>query len=353
MIQPIVEIFGFGEVDGQKVKLYKINFPGKLEASVTNYGGILTSLKVPDKNGVLADIVLGYDHLDGYLKETPYFGAIVGRFANRIANGKFRLNGERYKLEVNSAPNHIHGGMQGFDKVAWESEIIESDAKVEVVLTYISPDGEEGYPGTLKTKVTYTFTENGFSIDYHATTNKPTILNLTQHSYFNLSGNFGHSILDHELLIKAKHFLPVNKHQIPTGKLEFVESTPFDFTISKAVGKDIEVNNKQLEYGSGYDHCWVFNEARNPNKPVASVYHLQSGRRMEVLTTEPGIQFYTGNFLDNSIPGKKGVFYKKHSALCLETQHFPDSPNHANFPTVVLNPGETFESSTSYQFSVG
>ena len=352
MIQPVVEVSGFGEVEGQKVELYTITFPGKLEAGITNYGGILTSLKVPDKTGKLDDIVLGYDHLEEYLKETPYFGAIVGRFANRIANGKFKLGGEKYKLALNSGLNHIHGGIVGFDKVVWEAEPKVENEKVHIILTYTSPDGEEGYPGTLKTKVTYTFTQNGLTIGYKATTNKPTILNLTQHSYFNLSGSFSHAILDHELLLNANQFLPINKHQIPTGKLESVTLTPFDFTSFKTIGKEIGLDDKQLKNGSGYDHCWVFDEERNVEEVVAALHHPQSGRIMEVITTEPGIQFYTSNFLDNSIPGKKGVFYKKHSALCLETQHFPDSPNHTNFPSVVLMPGNTFMSSTTYRFSV-
>lgn len=353
MIRPVLDKIDFGEVDGQKVHLYSIGFPGKLEAFITNYGGILTSLSVPDRSGKLDDIVLGYNDLNGYLKETPYFGAIVGRFANRIANGSFELNGDTYSLDVNNGPNHLHGGLRGFDKVVWDvtSTLVENNL-VKIVLEYISPDGEEGYPGLLHTTVTYIFTETGFEIRYKAETDKSTVLNLTQHSYFNLSGDFNNTILDHELLIKASRYLPVNEFQIPTGELAPVMSTPFDFINRKPVGKDIEANNQQLNYGSGYDHCWVFDNGRSTDEVIAALYHQESGRYMEVFTTEPGVQFYSGNFLENTIPGKNGIFYKKRSGLCLETQHFPDSPNQSQFPGVVLNPGEVFESKTSYQFSV-
>lgn len=352
MNKPTIEVSDFGEVGKQNIKLYTVKFLNRLEASLTNYGGILTHLRVPDKNGVLEDVVAGYDNLDSYLNETPYFGAIVGRYANRIANGRFELNGEVFKLPVNNGPNHLHGGLKGFDKIIWEAETKVTNESVELVLNYVSQDGEEGFPGTLKVKVTYTFTETGFTIAYKATTDKPTVLNLTQHSYFNLSGDFNSTILDHELLIRADQYLPVNEHQIPTGQLEKVGGTPFDFTQSKQVGRDINITNQQLEYGSGYDHCWVFDERRNMQEEIASLCHKPSGRCMEVFTTEPGVQLYTGNFLENTIPGKGGILYQKRSALCLETQHFPDSPNKPEFPTVALNPGGVFESQTTYKFSV-
>ncbi|MCB0496807.1 MAG: galactose mutarotase [Cyclobacteriaceae bacterium] len=353
MVSSGLSVSRFGEIEGKEVQLYTINFPGKLEASVTNYGGILVSLKVPDRTGKLEDIVLGYDNLEGYLKETPYYGAIIGRFANRIANGSFTLEGKKYRLAVNSGKNHIHGGIIGFDKVAWKViDTIENKHRIQIVMEYVSHDGEEGYPGTLKTTVTYTFTKTEFQIDYRSTTDKTTIINLTHHSYFNLSGHFNNTILDHELSINANKFLPLNKTQIPTGKFERVESTPFDFRVAKAIGQDIEMENQQLKFGSGYDHCWVFDEDRDVKDIVASLCHPQSGRSMEVYTTEPGVQLYTGNFLDNSIPGKKGIFYHKRSALCLETQHFPDSPNHSSFPSVVLKPGKVFESNTVYRFSI-
>ena len=352
MNKPQQSVSSFGEVDGEEAKLFTVSFPEKLEASITNYGGILTSLKVPDKNGLLKDVVAGYDTLEGYLKETPYFGAIVGRFANRIANGVFELNGEVYKLAVNNGPNHLHGGLKGFDKVIWDADAKVKEDRVEIILRHVSPDGEEGYPGALNVSVTYTFTETDVRIAYKATTDKPTILNLTQHSYFNLSGYFNSQILDHELLIKADKFLPINEFQIPTGRLNNVNNTPFDFTNAKQVGRDINVVDQQLGYGNGYDHCWVFDGQRNTEEVVASLFHQESGRQMDVYTTEPGVQLYTGNFLENTIPGKGGVMYKKRSALCLETQHFPDSPNQPVFPSVVLRPGELFKSQTIYKFSI-
>lgn len=353
MSLPVLSNEVFGIVNNQQVQLYTIKFPGKLEASVTNYGGILTALKIPDDKGLLDDIVLGYDTLEGYLDESPYFGALIGRFGNRIANGSFDLDGQTYKLAVNNGPNHLHGGLKGFDKVIWE--VKETDVQsesVKIVLQYISPDGEEGYPGTLITTITYVFTENSFEIDYHATTDKSTVLNLTHHSYFNLSGDFNKTILDHEVSILADRFLPVDINQIPTGEFKEVKGTPFDFTSPKLVGKEIGENDSQIGYGNGFDHTFVFNSNRNQEEPIASVCHQDSGRYMEIITSEPGVQFYSGNFIENTIPGKNGVYYKKRSGLCLETQHFPDSPNKPEFPSVVLHPGEVFESKTIHRFSV-
>ncbi len=345
----------FGEIDDQPVALYTIGFANGLKAEVSTYGLILTSLLVPDKHGNMGDIVLGYDHLEGYLEASPYFGSIVGRYGNRIDSGRFSLNGKAYTLAQNNGPNHLHGGIKGFDKVIWEvTDTYKTSDSIGITFQYVSPDGEEGYPGTLTTKVTYTFTPSSWRIDYLATTDAfPTVVNLTQHAYFNLSGNPARDILDHELMLKASHFLPVDSTLIPTGELRPVHGTPFNFTQPKPIGKDIEVINQQMQYGGGYDHCWAFDggitsEPRN----VGTLYHPGSGRLMEILTTEPGVQFYTGNFLDGTITGKEDIVYKYRSAVCLETQHYPDSPNQPDFPSVVLNPGEKYQTTTQYNFKV-
>ena len=349
---PRLQVSDFGEAEGEKVKLYKITFPDKLEAELTNYGGIIISLKIPDKEGKLEDVVLGYNNLDGYLKKTPYFGALVGRYGNRIAQGKFSLNGKKYTLAQNNGPNSLHGGTKGFDKVVWTvADTTISEVKVDLKLTYISPDGEEGFPGNLSVAVVYSFTADGLSILYQATTDQPTVVNLTQHTYFNLAGNTKNNILNHQLMLNADAFLPVDSTLIPTGEKRAVEGTPFNFTEAKVIGRDINTENQQLAYGGGYDHCWVLNNS-GMNKVAASVYHPPSGRYMEVFTQEPGIQFYSGNFLDGSIIGKNGNVYQHRSGLCLETQHFPDSPNQPEFPSVVLKPGEKYSTQTRYQFSV-
>ena len=343
----------FGEVDGKKVMLYTISNQQGLTVKITNYGGIITSLMIPDKTGKTADIVLGYDNLQGYLAKTPYFGAIVGRYGNRIAGGQFTLNDETYNLAKNNNVNHLHGGLKGFDKVVWDAKVIKEEKAVRLVLSYLSPDGDEGYPGNLQVEVTYTVGEsNQVKIDYHATTDKPTIVNLTHHSYFNLTGDPEQTILDHELMIQSEHFLPVDSTLIPTGELLAVKGTPFDFLEFRRIGDSINVDDQQIVRGGGYDHCWVFRE--NPGEPqkVASLFDPSSGRLMEVITTEPGMQFYSGNFLDGSITGKGGITYGHRVALCLETQHFPDSPNQPSFPAVTLNPGEEYISSTIYRFSL-
>lgn len=348
-----VEKSVFGQLpDGRAVELYTLTNENGAEVKITNYGGIVTSLKVPDKEGNVEDVVLGFDSLDGYLQEgVPYFGAIIGRFGNRIANAQFVLGGETYELATNDGPNHLHGGAIGYDKVLWEAESFEEEKSAGVKLHYLSRDMEEGYPGNLSVDVTYTFTnDNELKIDYKATTDKLTIVNLTNHSYFNLSGELGENILDHQVMIDAKAFLPVDETLIPTGELREVKETPFDFTGPTAIGKRIEASDEQLARGKGYDHAWILGE-KGEMKLAATVLEPESGRFMEVFTREPAIQFYTGNFLDGSLSGK-GVTYSHRSGFCLETEHYPDAPNQPEFPSVELSPGETYHTQTTYKFSV-
>lgn len=339
--------------DGTPVDLFTLENENGIEMKVTNYGGIITELKVPDKNGNLGDVVLGFDSLNTYIESNPFFGALVGRYGNRIANGKFTLDGEEYTLVQNNGPNHLHGGTKGFDKVVWEAETAETEDGPQLKLSYLSPHMEEGYPGTLEVEVIYTLTnEDAVRIDYKATTDRKTILNLTNHSYFNLSNDPGSLILDHEVMINADQFVPVDNTLIPTGELQSVEGTPMDFTEPTAIGARIEEDYEQLQVGRGYDHCWVINGEPGELRLGATVYEPNSGRFMEMLTTEPGVQFYTGNFLNGSHTGKGGVVYEQRSGFCLETEHFPDSPNQPNFPSVELNPGETYQTTTVYKFSV-
>jgi aldose 1-epimerase len=339
--------------DGIAVKAYTLKNSNDVEMTVINYGGIIVSLKTPDRNGAFDDIVLGYDSLSGYIKSSPYFGALIGRYGNRIANGKFSLDGVEYKLAQNNDANHLHGGIKGFDKVFWE--ITPGADSTSLLLTYKSADGEEGYPGNLSVEVTYTLTDNNeLKIDYKATTDKPTIVNLTQHSYFNLAGSNAKDILGHTLVINADAFLPVDKTLIPTGERRAVKGTPFDFTTPHLIGERINEKDQQLQFGLGYDHCWVLNN----NYDSATVSHVATlsdsttGRVLEVYTNEPGLQFYSGNFLDGTLKGKTGKVYEYRSGLCLETQHFPDSPNKKDFPSVVLLPGQTYTTSTMYSFLV-
>ena len=346
----------FGQVNNKPVFLYTLSNINGLEMKVTNYGGIITSLKVPDRNGNLEDVVLGYNSLAGYLEETPYFGAIIGRYGNRIAQGKFNLGDEEYTLATNNIGNHLHGGIKGFDKVVWETTEIESDDGLGLKFSYLSPDGEEGYPGNLKVEVTYTLgNDNSIRFDYQASTDKTTVVNLTQHSYFNLSGNFREDILNHQLTLHADHFLSVDSTLIPTGELTPVKNTPFDFTNPTGIGERIEENNEQLKRGLGYDHCWVLNENTDEAAGLnhaATLHHPGTGRTMNVYTSEPAIQFYSGNFLDGTITGKLGIKYIQRFGLCLETQHYPDSPNQERFPSTSLNPGEIYQTSTIYQFEI-
>lgn len=343
----------FGDLpDGKKADLYTLKNANGMTVKISNYGGIITELTAKDKSGRWEDVVLGFDSLAPYIAENPFFGALVGRFGNRIANGKFMLDGKTYTLPINNGPNSLHGGINGFNKKLWNATEIKKDSIVGLELTYVSKDGEEGYPGTLNVKVTYTLSnENGLRIDYEATTDKNTVLNLTNHSYFNLSG-LKRDILNHEVYIKSDNMVPVNATLIPTGKLRAVKGTPFDFNEPTLVGKRInDVADEQIKNGGGYDHCWVISGADKSLALFATVKDTESGRFMEVYTTEPAVQFYTGNFLDGKLTGK-GVTYGKRYGLCLETEHYPDSPNQPQFPTTELKPGETYKTSTEYKFSV-
>lgn len=339
----------FGMVDGQSVDLYTLTNRNQVEAAITNYGGIVVLLKTPDRQGKLADIVLGFDSLDGYLKGHPYFGAIIGRYGNRIAKGKFTLGGTEYKLAANNGENHLHGGTKGFDKVVWKARQAGPN---QLELSYTSKDGEEGYPGNLAVRVTYTLTDaNELKIDYSGSTDKETVVNLTNHSYFNLAGAGEGDILGHEVLIRASRFTPVDAGLIPSGELKPVKGTPFDFVYTRTIGERIGTNDQQLILGKGYDHNYVLESRGGALALAARVREPASGRMMEVLTTEPGLQFYTGNFLDGSITGKGGKVYRQRYGFCMETQHFPDSPNKPEFPSVVLTPGKTYQSTTVYRFS--
>ena len=342
----------FGTVDGKEVFLYTLRNAHGMEARITNYGGILVSLIVPDKNGKPGDIVLGFDSLAGYLRTTPYFGAIVGRYANRIGKARFSLNGKEYTLAANDGTNTLHGGLKAFDKVVWTVDETYAPAEPSLALTYVSKDGEEGFPGTLKVRVVYTVTDsNALRIEYFATSDAPTVLNLTNHSYFNLADSGRTAVLGHELLLDAGRFTPIDAGLIPTGEMRSVAGTPMDFHTLSQIGARIEAKDEQLRLARGYDHNWIIDRTGNGLVRAARVAEPKSGRVMEVWTTEPGIQFYTGNFLDGTITGKNGVVYQRRAALCLETQHFPDSPNRPEFPTTVLNPGETFTSTTVYSFA--
>lgn len=340
--------------DGENVHVYTLTNSKGSEARIITYGGIVVSLKLPDRNGVLGDVVLGFDTLGDYIEDNSccFFGTITGRYANRIANGRFSLSGREYQLATNLPPNHLHGGEKGFDKVVWKANPVAHDGSVGLAMTYVSPDGEEGYPGTLDVKVTYTLTDNdAFRIDYEATTNKPTIVNLTNHSYFNLKDGGQSSALNHLMMINADYFTPADKNGIPSGEIRSVQGTPFDFLEPKLIGSRINQNNQQLKFGTGYDHNFVLNEPEEELRLAAKVQESTTGRVMEIWTSEPGVQFYSGNFLDGSITGKAGVAYQRRAGFCLETQHYPDSPNKGNFPSTVLNPGETYRSTTIHVFS--
>lgn len=352
--QATVNTKSFGTLpDGQEVLLYTIENSNGVRMRVTNYGGIIVSLEVPDRNGKLADVVLGFDTLKGYEDNSPYFGAIIGRYGNRIANGEFVLNGVKYSLAKNNGPNSIHGGVKGFNKMVWAAQPFRKDEAQGLVFTYVSKDGEEGYPGNLKVQVTYTLTnKNELIFDYQATTDKATPVNLTQHTYFNLAGEGNGDILSHELTINADRFTPVDKTLIPNGELQSVKGTPLDFSKATAIGSRIDEKYEQLEVAGGYDHNFVLNKPDPGPTLAARAYEPSSGRMLEVYTTEPGIQFYAGNFLDGKLAGKHGHAYKRRYGFCLETQHYPDSPNHPAFPSTILKPGETYKSQTIYTFAV-
>jgi aldose 1-epimerase len=342
----------FGKTpEGQVGDLYTLTNAKGMQVGITNYGGRVVSIMVPDRNGKMADVVIGFDNLDGYLGNNPYFGALIGRYGNRIANARFTLDGVEHKLAANNGPNSLHGGIKGFDKVFWTArETSKNPPALE--LTYVSKDGEEGYPGTLTTKVVYTLEAgNALRIDYHATTDKDTVLNLTNHSYFNLAGEGSGDILKQVMMINADRFTPVDATLIPTGELREVDGTPFDFRKPTAIGARINSDNEQIKLGGGYDHNFVLNRKGPGLTLAARAFDPGSGRELEVTTTQPGIQFYTGNFLDGTIHGKGGKVITRRSAFCLETQHFPDSPNHPKFPTSELKPGQIYHYTTIYKFS--
>ncbi len=346
----------FGKTPGgQAVDLYVLTNKTGAEVSITNYGGAVVSLKVPDRNGKLADVVLGYDTADGYVNDKAYFGAIVGRYGNRIAHAQFVLDGKTYTLAKNNGENTLHGGVKGFNKALWTAKILPAKDGQSLELSYLSKDGEEGFPGNLKVSVIYTLADtNALRIVYSATTDKKkTVLNLTSHGYFNLAGQGSGDILGHLLTIQADKFTPVDAALIPTGELRDVAGTPFDFRKPTAIGVRIDQDDEQLKLGGGYDHNYVLRRSAGVGESLAArVVEPGSGRALEVWTTEPGVQFYTGNFLDGKTPGKGGVPYPRRNAFCLETQHYPDSPNQPKFPSVVLNPGEHYHTITTYKFSV-
>lgn len=336
----------FGKTpNGQTIELYTLSNAKGMVAKIINYGGTITELHVPDRMGQTADVVLGFDAANDYLTRSPFFGCITGRYANRIANARFTLNGQTYQLAKNTGENHIHGGKRGFDKVMWKAQTVSGKDSASLVLRYTSADGEEGYPGNLDCTVTYTLTNNNeLKIDYKATTDKPTIVNLTNHSYFNLAGHGSGTMLEHELTINADRYTVVDKALIPSGEIAPVAGTPLDFTKPMAIGARI------AQVPPGYDHNFCINNADGSLTLAARVREPKSGRVMEVLTTQPGVQLYCGNFLNN-VKGKGGATYNKYQSLCLETQHYPDSPNHTNFPSTVLNPGQTYSQVTVFRFS--
>ncbi len=337
--------------DGTPVDVITLRNGKGIEMTVLTYGGIIMSLKTPDRNGVADDIVMGHDTVGGYEANSPYFGSLIGRVGNRIANGAFTLDGKVHTLAKNNGPNHLHGGLKGWDKVVWKADPFQDRTGAGVRLEYISADGEEGYPGKVTAHVVYTLTpDNTLVVDYHATTDTPTVINLTQHSYFNLGGRKTTDILGHELMVNADRYTPVNSTLIPTGELAPVAGTPFDFRAPTAIGARINDKNTQLEYGKGYDHNYVLTRSGTGLELAARVYEPTTGRTLEISTTEPGVQLYTGNFLDGTITGKGGHVYSFRSGLCLETQHYPDSPNQKGFPSIELRPGGEYKSKTVFAF---
>ncbi|MFC2084745.1 aldose epimerase family protein [Bacteroidota bacterium] len=343
----------FGKLDdGSEIYLYTMTNKDNSEVQITNYGAAVVAVKVPDKKGIIEDVVLGFEKLEDYVKIRGFYGAIVGRYGNRIGKGKFTLEGKEYFLSVNDGENHLHGGIKGFDRVTWRVESFSADKNAKLRLSYLSADGEEGYPGNLKVEVVYTFTSNNeLKIEYKIKTDKATVINITNHAYFNLSGNLKENILNHELMLNADYFIPVDNGLIPAGEIKSVKNTPMDFTKSHSIGDRINEENEQLKYGLGYDHNWIVKDEGKDLKLAGTLYEPKSGRFMEIYTTEPGIQFYSGNFMDGSHSGHNGIVYNYRYAMCLETQHYPDSPNHNNFPSTVLKPGEIYESTTIYKFS--
>jgi len=343
----------FGKLsDGREVTLYTLRNKVGATVTITNLGAALVSINVPDRKGVLGDVILGHDDAKGYVQDNSFLGFIVGRYGNRIGKGKFSLNGKAYQLDVNDGENHLHGGKDGFHRKLWKATVNENSAIASITMRYFSPDGEQGYPGNVTLDVTYWWNDNNqLTIQYVGTTDEPTILNPTSHGYFNLTGNPKNTILDHELMIVADRYTPVGAGLITTGKLEIVEGTPLDFRAPKKIGARINDPFEQLQMAKGYDHNWVLNSYDKTVRLAATVYDPQSGRFMEVLTDQPGLQFYSGNFLNGSLTGKGGIAYQHRTALCLEAQHFPDSPNKPGFPSVVVKPGDMYRQTTIYQFS--
>jgi aldose 1-epimerase len=343
----------YGELkNGESAYLYTLTNKNGMVVSITNYGGIITEILVKDKKGKFDDITLGYDNLQGYLDNSPYFGAIIGRYGNRICNGQFTLEGKKYQLDKNNDPNHLHGGYVGFDKVLWDAETFSDEVELRLQLKYLSKDGESGYPGKLSVFINYTLNNNDeLEIDYSATTDKATICNLTNHAYFNLKDGGESSILNHKIKINADSFTPIDNTSIPEGEILPVTGTPFDFTSPKSIGKSIDIDDEQIQNGCGFDHNFVIDGNYGELRQAARVIEETSGRILDVLTTEPGLQFYSGNFLDGSFIGKGNVVYNRRNGFCLETQHYPDSPNKPNFPSTVLKPGEVYKTTTVYKFS--
>ena len=351
--EPTATVAPYGQLpSGEEVEICTLDNGRGLEARITNYGGIIVALRTPDRDGQSGDVTLGHDSLAGYLESSPYFGALIGRYGNRIGGAQFTLDGKTYKLAANDGPNALHGGLKGFDKIIWKAEHSVDGDEPALRLEHVSPAGDEGYPGRLTVAVVYRLTaDNALRIDYEASADAPTPVNLTNHAYFNLKDGGASPVLDHELKLYANFFTPVDETLIPTGELRPVEGTPFDFREPEKIGARIDADNEQIRFGGGYDHNFVVRSPDTGLFPVAEVYEPTTGRLLEVESTEPGVQLYTGNFLDGSIRGKGGVIYEKRSAFCLETQHFPDSPNKGHFPSTILQPGETYRSTTIYRFS--
>lgn len=350
-----VTVKSFGTLaDGRDVKVYTLRNSRGTSVDVLDLGGMLISINTEDRDGDFADIALGFDNPQQYLTDSPYMGAIVGRYGNRISKGKFSLDGKDYTLAINNGENALHGGTIGFDKQIWQAVPSYTATTASVSLSLISEDGDEGYPGTLTANVTYTLDDdNKLTLDYSASTDQATVINLTQHAYFNLNGHNSGPILDHEMMINADHYTPVDETLIPTGEIAPVAGTPMDFNVTKAIGRDINKSHQQLEFGLGYDHNWVLNKNIDGEMSLAaSVYSEETGRVLNVFTTEPGVQFYTGNFLDGSFKGKDEAVYQMRGGFCLETQHFPDSPNQPNFPSTVLRPGDEYKTRTIFEFGI-
>ena len=342
----------FGQTqEGRSVERFTLRNRNRVEITAITYGAIITSIRVPDRAGTIADVALGFDTVDGYLTEHPYFGAVVGRYGNRIAGGRFTLDGTTYALAINNPPNHLHGGVRGFDKHVWQAERLAGTNGI--AFTRVSPDGEEGYPGTLNARVSYVLSDdNQLSMEYEATTDKATPVNLTQHTYFNLAGHDAGPVLDHELTINADRFVAVDRAFIPTGELRPVAGTPMDFRTPARIGERIGAADDQITFGRGYDHTWVLNGGGAAPRFAARAVDRRSGRTLDVLTTEPGVQFYSGNFLDGTVTGKGGTTYQHRGGFCLETQHYPDSPNQKAFPSTILRPGQTYRTRTVWRFGV-